>query len=165
MANRPKSAALKVVQGTYRVDRANGHVPIGPELEDTRPPPGLDYHGKAAWNRNVPVLIELGILRQNHLDALFAYCDAFSQLRRAQKDLRITYTRFREMFPEAEYKDFAAFTRTAMVARKSARNDMRLFAAEFGMTPVSEGRLEIEKPKDESPFEKLKRDKKRAKRS
>jgi len=161
MANRPKSPALKVLQGTYRADRANGHVPTGPELKNTRPPPGLDYHGKAAWNRNVPVLLELGILRQNHADALFAYCDAFSQLRRAQKDLRISYTRFREMFPEAKYSDYATFTRTAMVARKSARNDMRLFAAEFGMTPVSEGRLEIEKPTEESPFEQLKRDRRK----
>lgn len=131
-----------------------------PDVEDLTPPAGLDYHGKQAWERNAPVLQAMGVLKQNHIDALFAYCDAWSQLRRAQIILSQSFKKWKKSLSlddgdASEIDLFAAYTsiqRSANVDRKAARLDIRMFAQEFGMTPVANAKLVVDSGDKSDPF-------------
>lgn len=151
MANRAKPIPIRKLQGNPG-KRALPDVAEAPDLDDLQPPPGLDYHGKQAWERNAPVLQRMGVLKQNHVDALFAYCDAYSQLRRSQITLGQSFAQWKKSTgldgSDASEGDlFAAYTsiqRSANVDRKAARLDIRMFAQEFGMTPVSNAKLVLD---------------------
>ena len=127
-----KPTQLKVLQGTDRPDRVHPNEPQPQPLEDLAPPPGLDHYGKHAWNEVAPKLRRNGLLTEIDVGMLFAYCDAYSQLRRANNDLR----RRKEPLTGAD-------RRGAQADRKAARHDMRLLGVELGLSPAARGRLNI----------------------
>ncbi len=137
--NKPK--ALHLVQGTARAGRINDNEPEPAVVEDLKPPTGLDRYGKEAWKRNAPVLQRLGLLTEADVDALMAYCMAYSRWRRANIALR-------SVKPDAadEYRKVA-------VTVEKAEQSMRLFAGEFGMTPSSRSRLQVDTGEKSDPFE------------
>lgn len=132
-----------------------------PDLDSLTPPPGLDYHGKQAWKRNAPILQAMGVLKQNHRDTLFAYCDAYAQLRRCQTICNMTFKQWIKStkLDESEigrmelFSTFTAVQRSANVDRKAARQDIRLYATEFGMTPASGAKLVLADSKQSDPVE------------
>lgn len=159
MANRPKPIPIRKLQGNPGKRAIPGNVPEAPDIDDLKPPVGLDRYGKEAWSRNAPMLQQMGVLKANHVDALFAYCDAYAQLRRAQLILGKTFSQWKKSLRLSEsadvsdadlYSAYQSAQRGASVDRKAARLDMRLFAVEFGMTPASQGRLQLATGKDEN---------------
>lgn len=160
MANRAKPIPIRKLQGNPG-KRPIPDVAEAPDVDDLTPPPGLDYHGKQAWERNAPILQAMGVLKQNHVDALFAYCDAYAQLRRSQIVSGMTFKQWlKSTGLDAEETGrmdlFATYTqiqRSANVDRKAARNDLRLFATEFGMTPASGAKLVLPDTSSGDPFE------------
>src|SRR5690606_15032073 len=81
-----KPTALKVLQGTARPDRVKKGEPkprpIAPE-----PPPGLDRFGKEAWRRLAPLLERQGLLTEDDAELFWAFCQTWSQLRKAVREL------------------------------------------------------------------------------
>ena len=130
------------------------------DLDDLTPPAGLDYYGKQAWEYNAPILREMGVLKRHHRDALMAYCDAYSQLRRTQNISAMTFKQWLkstglDTSDTSRMDLFATYTsiqRSANVDRKAARLDIRMFAQEFGMTPVANAKLVIDDTGPVDPF-------------
>lgn len=120
------------LRGTQPEGGFNPNAPSPQPLEDLTPPSGLDRYGKQAWNRIAPVLRRNGLLTEADIEVLFGFCDAYSQLRRANADLR---RRKEPLTPQER--------RGAQADRKAARHDMRMFAIELGMSPAARGRLQI----------------------
>lgn len=80
----PKPSALKRAEGTYRPDRAaDGNEPEPPELVDLAAPAWLDVYAGLKWRELAPVLVRVGVLKVTDVDALAAYCVAWSTWRAA----------------------------------------------------------------------------------
>lgn len=141
---RSKPTALKLVQGNPGKRPLNDAEPMPNALEDLKPPTGLDRYGKEAWKRNAPALQRLGLLTEADIDALMAYCMAYSRWRHANIALR-------KVKPDEDgYRQIA-------VTVEKAEQVMRLLAGEFGMTPSSRSRLHVASGENEDvdPMEAL----------
>ena len=136
-----KPTSLKLLQGTARPDRVNANEPK-PAAADLTVPPGLDTYGRQAWKRWAPLLQGLGILTEVDVDVLALLCDAYSQWRRASRAVR-------RIDPTSE-----AYRKVAVSVEK-ARDQMRMFATEFGMTPASRSRLQVVAPEAVDEFEEM----------
>ena len=82
----PKPTALKVMEGTYRRDRARAAEP-SPAVGAT-PPPWLPRSGPArrAWRRLAPVLTRTRVLTEADAEALAVVCMALAEALEAQAD-------------------------------------------------------------------------------
>src|SRR2546421_647039 len=81
-----KPTGLKVLEGTYRRDRAKREpkpLPVAPAC-----PSWLDATGRAKWRELKPQLDRLGLLTEIDGDALAAYCSAWSRYQAALNRLR-----------------------------------------------------------------------------
>lgn len=127
---KPKPDSLKRLQGNPGKRPLNNSLPEPGALTDLKPPAGLDTYGRQAWRRNAETIRDMGLLTEADVDVLYAYCMAYSRLRRAYKALG-------SMSPAAE-----EYRKIAVTAEK-AEQSMRLLAAEFGLTPASRERLHV----------------------
>lgn len=87
--NPRKPSALKVVQGTYRKDRANPNEPqVTPLSEIPEPPAFMALHGIArrAWRDLARRTIALGVLSEADLPALASLCRDFADWQEARRD-------------------------------------------------------------------------------
>lgn len=139
-ARRNKPTALRVLQGNPGKREINDAEPVPDVVEDLKPPTGLDRYGKESWKRNAPVLQRLNLLTEADIDALMAYCMAYSRWRRANIALKSVKP------DEDNYRQIA-------VTAEKAEQSMRLLAGEFGMTPSSRSRLKVETGEKSDPFE------------
>ena len=120
---------LKVLKGTDRPDRVNKNEPK-PKPIAPDPPPGLDRFGKQAWQRLAPMLERLGLLTEADAEMLWTFCDTWSVLRRAVRELQ-------KLNPtDDNYRRVA-------VTVENARKDLRLLGAEFGLTPASRSKIDL----------------------
>lgn len=122
-------SALRALTGNPGRRPLNQNEPRPPTGEPPMPA-GLDRFGRAAWKRTAPMLARMGVLTQADGDVLALYCDAYSQWRRSSAALQ----RIEPTAPE--------FRKLAVTAEK-ARDQMRLLAGEFGLTPSSRSRMHI----------------------
>jgi P27 family predicted phage terminase small subunit len=100
-----------------------------------RPPVWLPEPGKAEWRRVVPLLTERNILSKADLSALASYCVAFGQVQMCQEILNteglvIDSSQGRRGHPAAQ-------------VQHRAQSQMRQYAAELGLTPVSRSRAAV----------------------
>jgi P27 family predicted phage terminase small subunit len=133
---KPKPTALKLLEGNpgKRALNAREPKPTPAQTSALTPRRFLDRYGREEWRRVVPELDRLGLLTAVDLAAVEIYCDLYAQWRRARVTLR---TGFRDKAgkrkPEAQVvKDTATLLRQYMV--------------EFGLTPSSRARLEVDEP-------------------
>ena len=132
---KPKPSALKLLEGTYRPDRARNEPK--PELvsEVVAPPAWLSREGAAVWRRAVPVLMELQLLSVLDLDALGAYCAQVGRAKKAEALLR-------RHGLTVEVKGRLQ-RRPEIAIAKEAWAEARRWAQEFGLTPAARTRLEV----------------------
>ena len=137
---RSKPTKLKLLEGNPGRRPINENEPE-PASDNIRQPQGLDRFGKQAWNQLVPDLDQLGLLTNVDVFVLAAFCDAYSQWRHASKALR-------KLNPiDEEYRKVA-------ITVEKARNEMRLTASEFGLSPAARSRLHVSSKQDDAdPFE------------
>lgn len=143
---KPKPVALKVLAGNP------GKRPI--KAQTVRPVPRAPYcprwlspAAKDEWRRVVPELDKLGLLTEIDVAALAAYCQAYARWREAEAILE------REGIV-VEHTNKAGATNVVthpafFIAQKYAQQ-MRAFAAEFGMTPSSRARLSLPEVEDDA---------------
>nr|PZN59463.1 MAG: phage terminase small subunit P27 family [Sphaerobacter thermophilus] len=131
-----KPTVLKVIQGNPGKRALNKNEPkprpIAPE-----PPPGLDRFGREAWRRLAPLLERQGLLTEDDAELFWAFCQTWSQLRKAVRELN-------KMNPRDE--DY----RKVAVTVENARKDLRLLAVEFGLTPAARSRIDLPQAEDEA---------------
>jgi P27 family predicted phage terminase small subunit len=125
----PKPTRAKVLQGTFRKDRANPSEwkpPVGaPEM-----PAILEGEAADEWRRRVPPLVKAGIISENDGAAMAAYCLAWAQLVWAESEIKavggkrvfVTKSGYLQQLPQVGIAN-------------SAREQVVKYAREFGFTP------------------------------
>jgi P27 family predicted phage terminase small subunit len=100
-----------------------------------RAPAWLSDEGKAEWRRVLPLLMERSILSRADLSTLASYCAAFGQVQQCQKILN----------DEGLVIESNQGPRghPAAVVQHRAQSQMRQYAAELGLTPVSRSRAAV----------------------
>jgi len=144
MGRHKKPTEMKLLEGTYRKDRAGKNPPVqyGNILSIPEPPPGLNDGAKKAWPRISEILINSGVLQEIDIEPLAAYCNEMGVYWEAtlicQKNGYIGNDGRRNS--------------ASIVARDALKNAMQLMAL-FGITPVNREKLRMEaKPETTDPM-------------
>lgn len=144
MRGRPrKPTHLKVLQGTYRPDRAPKNE-LQPDPVMPSCPRWLHPEAKREWRRIAKEYEKLGILTRLDRAALMGYCIAYGTVWEAERAIQehgmVQYT-------ETGY----ATQRPEVGIRNTALKEMRAFANELGMSPAARTRIDVSTtPKQEA---------------
>lgn len=143
----PKPTHLKIIEGTFRKDRAPANEPKPKPYVPTCPR-WLGHEAKAEWRRIVPELMQLGLLTKIDRSALAAYCGAYEMWYEAKKSLDEAGT-----LVQVTESGYVA-PRPEVGIINSALKTMKAFLAEFGMSPASRTRVNAESSptKTEDPW-------------
>jgi P27 family predicted phage terminase small subunit len=138
-----KPTALKIANGNP------GHRPLNtkeptPEIEAPECPTFLDKIARIEWDRIVPILISHEVLSRMDLAALAAYCQSYSRWQEAEKELTkgTTYESKGRFYPKPQLK-----------ISQDERRLMHRFLTEFGLTPASRTRVQIDNEKPGDSFQ------------
>lgn len=147
-----KPTRLKVIQGTFRADRATVNEPK-PEPGIPVVPAHLSDEAKVEWGRVTQDLEALGLLTRIDRAALAAYCEWWSDwvdatrkcIGESGKDLKVIKTGERILY-DAEgritERSGGNFVENPYYSiKKRAAELMHKFLTEFGMTPASRTRI------------------------
>jgi P27 family predicted phage terminase small subunit len=126
---------LKLLKGTYQPCRGNTNEP---QPEAARPPcPSfLSQEGKKEWRRVSKELFVLGLLSNLDRAALAAYCQAYGRWIEAERALT------REGLMVMSPNGFQQPNPWLSIASK-ALDQLRAFAADFGMSPVARSKVTV----------------------
>ena len=130
---KPKPTALKVIQGTYRPDRANPSEP--------RPRPGippcpkfLQGEAREAYRKTAKKLARIGLLTELDDMALSMLCQSWAEYLEATDQVRKT-----GMLVKSP-NGFPVFNPYLVIANQAVKK-VRSLLAEFGMSPSSRSRI------------------------
>ena len=159
---RPKPTSLKKLGGNPG-KRALNERELTPKVEAPEMPPGLSAIARKEWVSIVPVLLLLGVLSRIDGKALAAYCHAYARWHEAELRVRefgIVIEEpvlWRNPAGKPEVIGYRHKKNPACNISESALKTMKSFLIEFGMTPASRARLNVEKPgdNDEDSFDKF----------
>ena len=88
---RRKPSALKLIEGTWRADRARPNEP-SPRRARPRPPARLSPHARRAWQQIVGIADALGVLAVTDMLAVESFSEAVGDLRAARESLALPLT-------------------------------------------------------------------------
>jgi P27 family predicted phage terminase small subunit len=156
MSNPKKPTNLKLLQGTYRGDRAALNE-ARPVIEIPDIPPHLCDEAKAEWARLAPELMRLGLLSRIDRGALAAYCEHYADWVEAT---RLCATGINPDGSKMDRKviktkDGNFIENPYFSIKKRSAELMYRFLIEFGMTPASRTKIEaspLPTDKPSNPF-------------
>lgn len=140
-----KPTHLKLLEGTFRKDRAPKREPKAPRGRPS-PPAYLGRVAKATWRRVIRDLESMRILSAVDRDIIAAYCQAvqrYQEFERAITEHGITFV---------TEKGYVAQRPEVAMAHKQAQLVKQL-AGELGLTPAARSRIDVpekEPPKDQT---------------
>ena len=145
---KPKPSNLKIMAGNPGHRAINQNEPI-PDPGIPECPPDLTDAAKDEWAYIAPELEKMGVLTRADRAALVCYCESYAQLQEARILLYknngaivVTDTGFVMQHP-------------AVGMMNSAKNQIRAFAEQFGLTPSARTRISIEKPRETSAIDRF----------
>ena len=135
VGRKPKPPELRLVEGNPGHRPIPANTPKPPPTAPTRPSWILP-EAKREWGRIVPHLERLGLLTVVDRAALAGYCQAWARYRQAE-----------EMLDEEGFVTVTdkgnVIQHPAVAISRNMLQQIRAFAAEFGLTPSSRGRIQI----------------------
>jgi len=141
----PKPSNVKHLEG-YRKDRINDNEPK-PQKVAPDPPDWLDEIGLAKWRELAPAMERIGILTE--LDGMIfaALCQEYSRMVRAErviaeKGITYEYTNTK--------KETNTVTRPEVDIAHKAKQLIRVYCSELGLTPSSRSRISLPGAKEEN---------------
>lgn len=136
-----KPSELKLLQGTYRADRAPDNEPK-PDKPKTVPDPPtyFDVVAKKEWKRLAPELFKLGLLTLVDLTAFETYCLSYGRLVAATKSMKQAKGMFYEYTNKAGATNYIPRPEIAVIQKESLV--IKAFCAEFGLSPAARTRME-----------------------
>ena len=143
----PKPTNLKLLSGRGPGRDSSGRAVAPPPPFVRVPPEAPDFlgeHAQAEWERVVPELQRLQLLKSIDRAALTAYCEMWDLFVRATKQvhdegLTVTNCSTRKDGSTSEW----ITKNPALSTQRDAQQAIRQWAAEFGLTPSAEGRLAV----------------------
>jgi P27 family predicted phage terminase small subunit len=139
----PKATQLKILQGTYRPDRANANE-ASPSVPDSLDAPSF-LHGAALdkWSELAPILIRNGLLTECDLDTLTLYCQTWARYVEAETRLQ---TEGSTTTAQSGYQQVSAW----VTISKNTRADLLKLGDRLGLNPSSRSRINITPQAEES---------------
>lgn len=134
----PLPPNLKVLNGRRDGKDSGGRdIPETPEFERGAPPVPiwLDPEAVAEWNRVVPVLTNMGLLKAIDMASLAAYCECWARFKNASLIVQ------QEGMVLHDDKQGRAQRHPALLTVEAASKELRSWAQQFGLTPSAEARL------------------------
>jgi P27 family predicted phage terminase small subunit len=137
-APQSRPAKLKLIEG-----RGHGRDSGGRLVEDPppfkrlppSPPEWLPDEARAEWDRIVPELTRLELLKQPDRAALTAYCLTWDRLVRAQREIELDGGSVLGENSQGRVRH------PAVAVLEAASKELRAWANEFGLTPSAEGKV------------------------
>ena len=138
MSGPPKKPTnLKLIQGTFRKDRA---APNEAQPESAIPPvpAHISDEAKVEWERISQELLQLGLLSRIDRAALAAYCESWSDWVDASRACSTSEGKDRKVIKtqSGNYIENPYYT-----IKKRSMEIMHKFLTEFGMTPAARTRI------------------------
>ncbi|NJP42282.1 phage terminase small subunit P27 family [Actinacidiphila epipremni] len=150
MGRTPQPAALKLIKGRAPgKDSAGREVNSGPAFKRLPPeaPEWLSDEARAEWDRVLPGLARLDLLKPEDGAALAAYCEAWATFREATETVQ------REgLTTDAKQ---GTLPHPAVGIARAAGRELRAWAGHFGLTPSTEQALargSENEPDPDNPF-------------
>ncbi len=153
---KPKPTKLKILEGNPGRRPLNENepnpLPIAPKCPDW-----LLDEAKKEWNRLAPELEILGLLTIIDKIAFAGLCQSYAKWKAAEEFIKKNGTTYR--IPKTDKSGkvvsvyIASFPEVA-IANQSL-NQIKAFAAEFGLTPSSRGRIYLPGEASDDEFDKL----------
>lgn len=134
-----KPTATKILEGTFRKDRAAKNEPK-PAAATPSCPAWLNTEARREWRRIVPLLEQLNLLTKVDRSALAGYCQAYSRWRQAERILDAEGLTMD--FLSNNGASYSQARPEVAIAQQSAKL-MKTFLAEFGLTPASRTRISV----------------------
>jgi P27 family predicted phage terminase small subunit len=137
----PRPAVLKLIEGRgHGTDSGGRPVKTGPEFARSAPeaPSWLPEEARAEWDRVVPELDRLGLLKSIDRSSLTSYCLVWHRLVEASKTVQREGMIVEEEMALGRTK---LYRHPALLTAEAASKELRAWATEFGLTPSSEQRL------------------------
>jgi P27 family predicted phage terminase small subunit len=107
-------------------------------------PDHLPAEAQAEWKRRVPALVERGVVTEQDVAVLCAYCEAWDQYVTASKNLQ----KYGAVIVSP--KTGTPYASPYQNMMSGARKEMVAYAAELGMTPSARSRVIATKPKQDN---------------
>ena|ERR1041385_374204 len=158
-----KPTAMKVIEGTFRQDRANPNEPEAKPLKFPCPPSmELNEFGMKEWERSTRVLIDLNVLTEGDVSALTAMCHQFGEFVYCDKEIKEkTYLKEpKEYILDMDPNQRIEYMRTKYLVgkelkklRKEHLEAYSKLAQQFGLTPVSRARVSAQKKQENNPLD------------
>lgn len=149
----PKPAALKLLTGRGNgKDCAGRPVPMPPKFtrEAPEPPEWLSREAKAEWNRVVPGLEALDLLKPEDRSTLTTYCELWATFAEAQRDMAVNGLVVTNKSVRKDGTETTWHTKNPAVAvALAAATQLRQYAALFGLSPADERHLHPATPDDD----------------
>jgi len=143
---KPQPPKIKLLKG----NPGKRPIPLAPEAKpvvSTRCPRGLPKAAQREWRRVAPELARLGLLTELDRAALADYCLCVARLEECEADIA-------ERGPLVE-GDRGLVKNPACQLGREYRHQMMRWAAEFGLTPSSRGRMTLPETETEDELESL----------
>lgn len=137
----PRPAALKLIEGRGNgTDSGGRKVKEGPAFGRSAPeaPEWLPAEARDEWNRVVPELDRLGLLKSIDRTALTSYCMVWQRFVDANAIVAREGMIVEEELTLGRTK---LYRHPALLTVEVASKELRAWATEFGLTPSSEQRL------------------------
>lgn len=148
-----KPTVMKILEGTYRKDRAPINEPK-PELVVIPPPmpEGLNVYGQKEWEKMTLELSKIGMLTTVDTSQLAAYCNEIGNYWECEL-LR------KEVVPDddtVDSKDAAtSFYKNYFDMAQKHLKQARDLAVQFGFTPAARSRINLPKEKERSKLDEI----------
>lgn len=133
----PAPAPLRLLHGRSEGRDSGGRkVPVVPGFvrDAPQPPEWLSTEARAEWDRVVPELLRVQLLKPIDRAMLAAYCVTWARLVQAQRELDADGTVLGQ-------NSQGRVRHPAVQVIEGATRELRQLAAEFGLTPSSEQRV------------------------
>jgi P27 family predicted phage terminase small subunit len=147
--SRRKTTEQKKLEGTNRKDREVAPV-VAADVGAPLPPSCLDIAALEVWENLIPQLERRKIVAPTHLGILTAYCSAVAEMFDLIK-LRQSGVMF--LVDDESGKEDGSPLKKYPLSRelREARKEVRMLAAEIGITPAAMARVAPLAPPDERP--------------
>ena len=137
----PKPTRIRLLQGNPGKRPINKREPKPPD-GSPRCPAWLSPEAKRAWARMVPKLQRMRILTSVDGEALASFCQTYARWKAAEQFL----IKHGDVYPLRDergcVKSMAQFSQVSIARHLLAQ--LKTFYQEFGMTPASRTRIEVE---------------------
>ena len=133
----PAPTKVKLLRGETRPSRVNYREPL-PDPKLPTMPADMDDEAKVIWRRVIATMGKTGVIRASHTDMLRGYCEAVADYNRAHAVLATT-----GILVKGQHSGDIVKNPSWQIVRE-ARDQMRLYAREFGLSPSAQSGLSVE---------------------